>query len=120
LAEAALSRWTPENRSDKYPRALSNGSLDVGIFSSNIVEDASYIRLKNITLAYHIPANVLKKTGIQSLRIYAGATNLWTLTDYTGYDPRANTYGQSTTLIGIDYGGYPQTKTYTIGINVGF
>ena len=120
LAEAALNRWTPENPSDKYPRALSNGSLDVGIFSSNIVEDASYIRLKNITLAYHIPANVLKKTGIQSLRIYAGATNLWTLTDYTGYDPEANTYGQSTTLIGIDYGGYPQTKTYTIGINVGF
>jgi len=120
LAEAALNRWTPENPSNKYPRALSNGSLDVGIFSSNIVEDASYIRLKNITLAYHIPANVLKKTGIQSLRIYAGATNLWTLTDYTGYDPEANTYGQSTTLIGIDYGGYPQTKTYTIGINVGF
>jgi hypothetical protein len=46
--------------------------------------------------------------------------NLWTITDYTGYDPEANTYGQSTTLIGIDYGGYPQTKTYTIGINVGF
>ncbi|QEC66675.1 TonB-dependent receptor [Panacibacter ginsenosidivorans] len=120
LAEAALNRWTPENPNNKYPRALSNGSLDVGIFSSNIVEDASYIRLKNVTLAYRMPANILKKTGIQSLRIYAGATNLWTLTDYTGYDPEANTYGQSTTLIGIDYGGYPQTKTYTIGINVGF
>lgn len=120
LAEAALNRWTPENPSNKYPRALSNGSLDVGIFSSNIVEDASYVRLKNVTLAYRLPANVLKRTGIQSLRIYVGGTNLWTLTDYTGYDPEANTYGQSTTLIGIDYGGYPQTKTYTIGLNVGF
>lgn len=120
LAEAALNRWTPENPSNKNPRALSNGSLDVGIFSSNIVEDASYIRLKNVTLGYRLPANILKRTGIQSLRIYAGATNLWTITDYTGYDPEANTYGQSTTLIGIDYGGYPQTKTYTIGINIGF
>lgn len=120
LAEAALNRWTPENPGNEYPRALSNGSLDVGVFSSNIVEDASYIRLKNVTLGYRMPINILKKAGIQSLRIYAGATNLWTLTDYTGYDPEANTYGQSTTLIGIDYGGYPQTKTYTIGINVGF
>lgn len=120
LAEAALNRWTPENPSNKYPRALSSGSVDVGIFSSNIVEDASYIRLKNVTLGYRMPANILKRTGIQSLRIYAGATNLLTITDYTGYDPEANTYGQSTTLIGIDYGGYPQTKTYTIGINVGF
>ncbi|MEP6846971.1 MAG: SusC/RagA family TonB-linked outer membrane protein, partial [Panacibacter sp.] len=120
LAEPALNRWTPENPGNKYPRALSNGSLDVGVFSSNIVENASYIRLKNVTLGYRMPANILRKTGIQSLRIYAGATNLWTITDYTGYDPEANTYGQSTTLIGIDYGGYPQTKTYTIGINVGF
>lgn len=120
LAEAALNRWTPENPGNKYPRALSSGSLDVGIFSSNIVEDASYIRLKNVTIGYHMPASLLKKTGIQNLRFYAGATNLWTLTDYTGYDPEGNTYGQSTTLIGIDQGGYPQTRTYTIGINIGF
>lgn len=120
LAEAALNRWTPENPGNQYPRALSSGSLDVGVFSSNIVEDASYVRLKNVTLGYRMPVALLKKAGIQSLRIYAGATNLWTLTDYTGYDPEANTYGQSTTLIGIDQGGYPQTKTYTIGINVGF
>jgi TonB-linked SusC/RagA family outer membrane protein len=120
LAEAALNRWTPNNPSTKYPRALSSGSLDVGVFSSNIVEDASYIRLKNVTLAYRIPATILNKVKIKSLRVFAGATNLWTSTDYTGYDPEANTYGQSTTLIGIDAGGYPQAKTYTIGINAGF
>jgi len=120
LAEAGLNRWTPENPGNKYPRALSSGSLDVGVFSSNIVEDASYVRLKNVTIGYRMPASLLKKTGIQNLRIYAGATNLWTLTDYTGYDPEGNTYGQSTTLVGIDQGGYPQTKTYTIGINIGF
>lgn len=120
LAEAALNRWTPENPGNKYPRALSNGSVDVGIFSSNIVEDASYVRLKNVTLGYRLPAGLLRKAGIQSFRLYAGATNLWTITDYSGYDPEANTYGQSTTLIGIDYGGYPQTRTYTLGVNIGF
>ena len=63
---------------------------------------------------------IIKKAKIKSLRIFVGATNLWTLTNYTGYDPEANTYGQSTTLIGIDAGGYPQAKTYTVGINAGF
>ncbi|MEP6927466.1 MAG: TonB-dependent receptor, partial [Ginsengibacter sp.] len=120
LASAGLNRWTPTNHTTKYPRALSSGSLDVGVFSSAIVEDASYVRLKNVTLAYRIPLWILNKVKIKSLRIFVGATNLWTRTNYTGYDPEANTYGQSTTLIGIDAGGYPQAKTYTIGINAGF
>ncbi len=120
LAEAALDRWTPENHSNKYPRAYSSGSQDVGIFSSALVEDASYVRLKNITLAYHIPFKLLSRVNIKSFRIYASATNIWTLTNYTGYDPEANTYGQSTTLIGIDAGGYPQAKTYQLGVTLGF
>lgn len=120
LAEAGLNRWTPENHSDKYPRALSSGSLDVGLFSSAIVEDASYVRLKNVTLAYSLPSSLLQRAKIKNVRVYFGATNIWTLTKYTGYDPEANTYGQSTTLIGIDAGGYPQAKTFTAGINLGF
>lgn len=120
LAEAGLNRWTPENPGNKYPRALASGSLDVGIFSSAIVEDASYIRLKNVSLAYTIPAKVLSRAKIQSVRIYASASNLWTLTDYSGYDPEANTYGQSNTLIGIDNGGYPQAKLYQVGATLSF
>lgn len=120
LAEAGLNRWTPENPGNKYPRALSSGSLDVGVFSSAIVEDASYVRLKNVTLGYYVPSKVLQKIKIKTFRVFVGATNIWTLTDYSGYDPEANTYGQSTTLIGIDAGGYPQAKTFTAGISVGF
>ncbi|MEJ7585983.1 MAG: TonB-dependent receptor [Ferruginibacter sp.] len=120
LAEAGLNRWTASNPGNKYPRALSSGSIDVGVFSSAIVEDASYVRLKNITLAYRIALGILSRAKIKNVRIFAGATNLWTQTNYSGYDPEANTYGQSTTLIGIDAGGYPQAKTYTIGINAGF
>ena len=120
LAEAGLNRWTPKNPENKYPRALSSGSLDVGVFSSAIVEDASYLRLKNVTLSYSLPNKILSRAKIQSVRIYISASNLWTLTNYTGYDPEANTYGQSTTLIGIDNGGYPQSKIYQVGATLGF
>ncbi|MBS1745895.1 MAG: TonB-dependent receptor [Bacteroidetes bacterium] len=120
LAEAALNRWTPENPENKYPRALASGSLDVGIFSSAIVEDASYIRLKNVTLSYNLPRKIVQKLKIQNIKVYISGSNLWTLTNYTGYDPEANTYGQSTTLIGIDNGGYPQSKVYQAGLTVSF
>jgi TonB-linked SusC/RagA family outer membrane protein len=120
LAEAGLNRWTPENPENKYPRALASGSLDVGIFSSAIVEDASYLRLKNVTLSYSLPQKLMQRAKIQSVRIYVSGSNLWTLTKYTGYDPEANTYGQSTTLIGIDNGGYPQSKIYQVGATLSF
>jgi len=120
LAEAALDRWTPDNKGNKYPRALGAGSVDQGIFSSAIVEDASYIRLKNVTLSYHLPSSAISALNMSSLRLFATATNLFTITDYTGYDPEANTYGQSTTLVGIDSGGYPQSKSFQFGFSLTF
>lgn len=120
LKEAALNRWTPTNHSNKYPRALSAGSLDQGVFSSAIVEDASYIRLKNVTLAYNLPQRLMKAAKLNNIRIYASATNLWTKTKYTGYDPEGNTYGQNSFVVGYDLGGYPMAKTYILGINIGF
>ena len=119
MAEAALNRWTPTNPSNKYPRALAAGSLDNGLISTNIVEDASYIRLKNIQLGYEFSTRLLKKMHLKRLRLYASATNLFTITDYSGFDPEANAFGQSTTLMGLDLGGYPQAKTFLFGINLG-
>jgi len=119
LADAALNRWTPSNPSNKYPRALAAGSLDDRLFTSEIVEDASYIRLKNIQLSYDFSSRLLKTIKVKRLRVYVSATNLLTITDYSGYDPEANTVGQNTTLMGIDYGGYPQSKTFLFGINLG-
>jgi len=120
LAEAGLNRWTPANPSNKYPRALASGSLDAGVYSSAIVEDASYLRLKSLSLAYNFSSALLNKIKVKNLRLYVTASNLWTLTNYSGYDPEANTYGQSTTVVGIDSGGYPMAKTYIVGLNVGF
>ncbi|TLV02083.1 SusC/RagA family TonB-linked outer membrane protein [Dyadobacter luticola] len=118
LAEPGLGRWTPENHSNKYARALSTANDNV--FSSRFIEDASYMRLKNITLGYNFHAGVLKKLGMANARLYVSATNLWTLTNYSGYDPEGNAYGGTTNIVGVDFGGYPQAKTYTVGLNFGF
>ncbi|RYY60915.1 MAG: TonB-dependent receptor [Chitinophagaceae bacterium] len=120
LEEAGMGRWTPDNPSDKYPRALSAGSLDQGLFSSAIVEDASYLRLKNVTLSYNLPGSVISRIKMSNLRVYVSATNLFTITKYSGYDPEANTFGQSTTLVGLDLGGYPQTKILQVGLSASF
>ncbi|MDF2382713.1 TonB-dependent receptor [Nostoc ellipsosporum NOK] len=120
LAEAGLGRWTPENPGNKYPRALSAGSLDVGLVSSAIVEDASYIRLRNVTLGYNLPARLASKARMTNLRLYVSGTNLLTFTKYSGYDPEANTFGQSTTLLGLDLGGYPQARIYQVGLSATF
>lgn len=119
LAEAGLNRWTPEHPSNEYPRAQATGSLD-NVFSSRFVEDASYLRLKNVTLSYTLPSYMLENTAIKNVRFYANATNLWTLTNYKGYDPEGNAFGYTTNIVGVDSGNYPQTRSYTFGVQIGF
>jgi TonB-dependent starch-binding outer membrane protein SusC len=119
-AKAALNAWTPENQSNRYPRALANRSTDVGTFSSAYVEDASYVRVKNITLGYDLPSPVLDRIKARSVRVYVSATNLVTITDYSGFDPEGSSYGTTTSLPGIDQGRYPLNKTYLVGLNIGF
>lgn len=118
-AEAGLNRWTPENPSNRYPRALANRTIDVGTFSSVVVEDASYVRLKNVTFAYNLPSALLNRIGTKSLRVYVSGTNLFTWTKYTGFDPEGSSFGTSTAYPGVDQGRYPLTKTYTVGLNIG-
>ncbi len=120
LADAGVNRWTSENPGNKYPRALAAGSLDQGIFSTAILEDASYLRIKNITLSYRLSSSAASRLGMSNLRLYVSGSNLWTFTKYSGYDPEANTYGQSTTLVGIDLGGYPQTRILQLGLSASF
>lgn len=120
LVKAALNRWTPDNPGNKYPRALSAGSLDQGVFSSAIVESASYLRLKSLNISYDLAAKVIHNPNIRSLKIFLTGINLFTVTNYSGYDPEANTFGESTTIIGIDLGGYPQARTLQAGISLMF
>ena len=84
--------------------------------TNRFVEDGSYLRCKNITLGYRLPA--IK--GINSARIYVSTNNLFTLTNYTGYDPEVNTYAGSNTTIGVDNLVYPISRSVLGGIQVTF
>lgn len=85
--------------------------------STHFIEDASFLRLKNLQLGYTLPESSLMSLGFSRLRIYLQATNLFTLTKYSGLDPEVATYGSN---MGIDAGAWPTAKSVMIGINIGF
>ncbi|MCL4640992.1 MULTISPECIES: TonB-dependent receptor [Olivibacter] len=112
----ALNRWTPTNTNTDIPRASASNNPEV---SSRWVEDGSYLRLKNVALGYNFPKFMLGKLQVSKLRIYASAQNILTVTNYKGYDPEVS-FQDSNRNVGLDYMGYPNVKSVTLGINVGF
>jgi hypothetical protein len=88
--------------------------------TSRWVEDASFVRLKTITLAYNIDQSLLKKIGFSKARVYVSGTNLITVTKYTGYDPEIAAYPGNDATIGVDMSVYPTAKMYTFGVDFTF
>ena len=115
-----LNHWTPTNTNTDIPRPVRNDPAGNNRFSNRWLESGSYVRLKNLTLAYNFPTALSKRAAIQTLRIYATAQNLVTWTHYLGYDPEVNANFNNTTSFGVDYGVYPQTRTYTLGLSANF
>ena len=112
----ALRRWTPENTDTDVPKAAVGR---VSRVSSRFVEDGSFLRLKNISLGYDFDSSVLKKLGVGTARVYISGQNLLTITNYLGVDPEVG-YRSSNVNLGLDYDSYPNTKAYTVGINLSF
>jgi len=116
-AARVADRWTPENPSNTIPRAnLSRAFL----FSDAQLENGSYLRLGTASLGYTFGRNLFNNTPIDQLRIYVSALNLWTWTNYTGYDPEVNQSGQNNILRGIDSDAYPSARTWLFGLNINF
>ena len=109
-----LSRWTGEGTSNRIPM-LKQGDSKNWVCSDIYIQDGSYTRLKNLTVGYTLPGNITKKAGISRLRVYGMAENLFTWTRYWGFDPEI---GSGSTGMGVDYGVYPQARTFTVGLNV--
>ena len=109
-----LDRWTGEGTSNKLP-ILKLGDSKNWVCSDIYIQDGSYLRLKNISLGYTLPRNLTKKAYIERLRVYVRAENLFTWTKYWGFDPEI---GSSSTSMGVDYGVYPQARTWTVGFNL--
>jgi TonB-linked SusC/RagA family outer membrane protein len=109
-------RWTPENPNNTYFRTRGFGPY---AYSSRVIEDASFLRLKTVSLGYHLPAKLLKQMRIKSLRVNASAQNLFTWTKYQGYDPEVSAYNSALTP-GFDWSVYPRARTLTLGLNLSF
>jgi TonB-linked SusC/RagA family outer membrane protein len=110
------NRWTPENASNLYPGLVTQSKVDV---SSYYVEDASYLRLRNVTFGYNLTKSAaLKKAGISSLRVYITGNNLYTWTNYQGFDPEVSSY--SPLLSGVDNISYPRERSVILGVNLKF
>jgi TonB-dependent starch-binding outer membrane protein SusC len=102
------------------PRATSTNPNNNTRISDRYVEDGSYVRIQNVTLGYRLPARLGSRFAIEELRVYASIQNLYTFTNYTGYDPEIGNYNQNSMLMGIDNGRYPLPRMMTLGLNVGF
>ncbi|MGJ8550759.1 SusC/RagA family TonB-linked outer membrane protein [Winogradskyella wichelsiae] len=111
--------WTPANQSSSLPKVRSAGGGDF-LFSDRYVEDASFIRLQNVTIGFTLPADVTENLGLTSLRVYASGSNIYTFTDYTGFNPDVSTFGRNNLAIGHDSGVYPAVRTISMGLNVKF
>ncbi|WP_299556320.1 TonB-dependent receptor [Seonamhaeicola sp.] len=124
LSIANLNVWTPDNQNTNIPAHNAEGGFRN---SSRWIEDGSYLRIQNITLGYTIPEKLSEKLGIDSCRIYTTGTNLFTFTDYSGFDPESNNSGSIAnsrnavdSFAGIDLASYPSQKQYTLGVDIKF
>jgi len=90
------------------------------VFSDWSVEDGSFLRLNTLTLGYTLPQLMTNKVGINSLRFYVTAYNVFCITNYSGYDPEVSTMRRTNLTPGVDYSGYPKSRQFVIGLNLNF
>jgi TonB-linked SusC/RagA family outer membrane protein len=118
-----LNRWRKPGDVTQIPEARLNrfGDFASPNVSTEFMENGSYVRLKNVTLAYSLPANIVSKARFNSARIYVTGVNLATFTKYTGWDPEVNTdYRASNINQGGDFYAAPQIRSIVFGLNIGF
>ncbi|TLX76570.1 TonB-dependent receptor [Labilibacter sediminis] len=111
LAVDAANAWTPNNRYTDVPRYMVDGSDNGEEISSRYLEDASYLRLKNISIGYNLPQNICEKIKMSGLRVFASGENIWTLSKFKGFDPEGALNGTTANSI-------PGVKVFTFGLKV--
>jgi TonB-linked SusC/RagA family outer membrane protein len=117
-ADIAKNRWTPNNPNGGDPRATA-GALPA---STYFLESGDFLRLNNLTIGYTLPKGIIAKAHITNFRVYVTAQNLFTITPYHGFTPEVQAAaGDKTNLNqGVDTNTYPSTRTFALGVNVGF
>ncbi|WP_417885911.1 SusC/RagA family TonB-linked outer membrane protein [Zunongwangia sp.] len=112
-----LDRWTGPGTSNTVPRVTTAATANK-VFSDFFIEDGSFLRIQTVSLGYTIPSEFTKKASIDKFRIYGKVDNVYTFTEYSGYDPTASTGDPIGG--GIDIGFYPLPRTYMLGVNLEF
>ena len=107
----------PNTRLPRISASQTNGNSRI---SDLWVEDGSYIRLQNISLSYTFPKSIVSKLKLQNLKVYMNLQNVYTWTNYSGYDPEVGSLYGDALMTGIDYGRYPSPRIYTFGLNISF
>ncbi len=118
-----LNAWSTKNTNTNIPRAVSGDPNNNSRTSDRFVEDGSYLRLKVLSVGYTIAPETLRgiaKGSFNSVRVYVSAQNLLTITKYTGYDPEVGSRFNGALSAGIDYGQFPQPRSFLFGLQVGF
>ena len=120
---STLDRWTPSHTNTTMPRAIFNDPSQNTRISDRFLEDGSYLRLKNVILAYNLPKQLLSKIKISSLKFFIQAQNLKTWTKYKGFDPEVSTFTSTdpvnNTSPGTDFLTYPQARSFSFGLDLG-
>lgn len=120
LKEIAMGRYISPDKpgGGKYGRSI-RGSRNGGS-AGYALQDGSFVRIRNISFGYALPSSLVNKLKLNSVRIYATATNLFTFTKYNGFDPEVSNSGDDLRAAGLDFGTYPQARTYSFGVNLSF
>jgi hypothetical protein len=109
-----LNRWTGEGSTNTEPR-VTTAATSNSLFSDFFVEDGSFLRIQNVQLGYTFSEEFMNRLGADKLRVYVSVNNLYTFTEYRGYDPSASS--GAPIGAGIDFGFYPVPRTYLLGVN---
>lgn len=125
MMAAVSDRWRPGNTDTSIPRAIRGDPNDNDRPSTRYLEDGSFLRLRNLTIGYTIPQNILQRIQIEGLRIYVTGQNLFTITDYSAYNPDVGVPAgpgdaERTLFRGVDFGTYPISKVFLGGIQLDF
>jgi TonB-linked SusC/RagA family outer membrane protein len=117
--DRVVNAWSPTNPDGTFP-AIGENPNQVGTnnFTDNLLEDGSYLRLRSATLSYVIPESLAARSSLSGARLYLTATNLFTFTHYSGFDPDVSSQSVGTTNRGIDIGAYPLARSVTFGLNL--
>lgn len=108
------------DKAAKYPTPLASGVTPLNNLTNMAVSDASFLRLRNITLGYTLSPGILRKIKLQALRCYVTAQNLFTITRYNWYNPETSVTGDSVYRPGVDQGTYPANRVFIAGLHLGF